>query len=155
MTLNFTKQELLHLLKLAAIGDWVKHCEEIPSETEDEDTPLDNKVMQKLMAAVFKAKMMGVVEYDMQAKRYTETRQFEDDKMEDIEAFSENSFWDQLSDKLAKRDLFLKYGADKIDEMDVMEYMLELSEIAGKYDDIFAADGLLNVVIADKNKTTH
>ncbi len=34
-------------------------------------------------------------------------------------------------------------------------HLLKLAAIADRYDDIFAADGLLNVVIADKDKDKH
>ncbi|MBN4058146.1 hypothetical protein JYT55_00160 [Mariprofundus ferrooxydans] len=154
MTLNFTKAELLQLLQLAYIGNWVKHSDET-LDNPREDTEIDEKVLQKISAAIFKAKIMGLIEYDMKSKQYVETRQFEDEVMPLVEQFNEDSFWDKLADKLAKRDMFNKYGEKGLAEMDNDTRFFELIEISDKYDDIFTTDGIKNLHLGDKETKKH
>jgi len=154
MTLNFTKAELLQLLQLAYIGNWVKHSDET-LDNPREDTEIDEKILQKISAAIFKAKIMGWVEYDMKSKQYVETRQFEDEVMQLIEQFNEDSFWDKLADKLAKRDMFNKYGKKGFAEMDKDTRFLELIEISDKYEEIFKTDGIMHLTLDDKETKNH
>jgi len=145
MTLNFTKQELLHLLVLAQIGDWVKHSDYEGDPKDNEELQLDKKVLQKVLSAAFKAKFMGLVEFDMKDKEYVETRELEDMFMPFIDDFSEGEFWSQLSDRLAQRDMVLKYGEKAMREMDPAKRAMENYDIAMGYEDIFEKDGLMNM----------
>ncbi len=147
MTLNFTKAELLQLLTLASIGDWVKHAQFEGNPKDNEAANQDQKVMQKLMAATFKAKFPGLVEYDIKSKEYFETTQLEDMFMPHVDEFNENEFWDQLSHRMAQRDMFLKYGDEALQSMENTERVVETMEIADSYSQIFDQDGLINLKI--------
>jgi len=149
MTLNFTKQELLRLLILAQIGDWVKHSHVEGNLKDNEELQQDKKVMQKLLSAVFKAKLNGLVEYDMKTKEYIETRALEDIFMPFIDAFNEDMFWGQLADRLAQRDMFLKYGEEELENMDDMQRITEMIHTSGSYEDTFEQDGLLDLKLTD------
>jgi len=151
MTLNFTKQELLRLLVLVEIGDWVKHAQYEGDPKDNEELQLDKKVQQKILSAAFKAKFMGLVEYDMKDKEYIETKELEDMYMPFVDEFNEEEFWTQLSDRLAQRDMVLKYGEKGMQEMDNMERAMESYDMAMVYEEVFVKDGLMNLQFQSKS----
>jgi len=149
MTLNFTEQELLRLLLMVQIGDWVKHSSFEGDWKINEDLQQDKKVMQKLLSAVFKSKLVGLVEYDMKGKEYKETLQLEGMFMPCMDEFNEDQFWEQLADRLAQRDMILKYSEKGMAKMDNLDRAFENMEIAKAYEEMFSKDGLMNLKLQE------
>ncbi len=62
-----------------------------------------------------------------------------------FEDFEINTFWEQLIDRLAIRDLFNQYGEDTVKQMDEKEFFLKRSQFREKYEDEFEKNGLQNI----------
>jgi hypothetical protein len=142
MNISLTKQELVMLLRLANIGDWVMFADLEGDERDNPTALAHKKVMQKLFAAAHKAKMDNIVHYEAKFKEYFETSVFEDDYQEFINEYNERKFWDDLSDQLAKRDLIEQIGEEAFEAMDWVERGGKLCDLSISYEKEFEKHGL-------------
>lgn len=142
MNISLTKQELVMLLRMVNIGDWVMFADLEGDERNDPVALAHKKVLQKLFAAAHKAKMDNIVHYEAKFKEYYETGEFEEDYQVFINQFNENQFWDELADRLSVRDLVEQVGEEAFESMDWMERGGKLSKLAFSYEDEFEKNGL-------------
>ncbi len=145
MNISLTKQELVMLLRMANIGDWVMFSRVEGDEDEAPFVKGHQKVMQKLFAAAHKTKMDNLVFYDSTDKKYYETGNFETDYLEFIEQYEETSFWEELANRLASRDLAEQLGDDACEAMDAAERFIQVEELEDRYNDEFDEHGLLRL----------
>jgi glutamine synthetase len=127
MKINFTKKEYHLLVTMIEIADWVlnaHHADDQPKTKEYKN--LRNKILSY-------AREMGMGDcYYQEEEEYFETKEHEEnsDQMAFIEEYNENTFWDQLVNKLVDRDYEKKYGFD--DDVDIktrFERLMEFEEI--------------------------
>jgi len=141
MNISLTKQELVMLLRLANIGDWVMF-----SELDDADAdPVAveyKKVMQKLFAAAHEAKMDDLVFYDAAFREYYETSAFEGDYLTYVHEYTAKQLLEELPDRLAVRDLIEQVGEEAFENMDWVERGGKLQQLAFMYEDEFEQHGL-------------
>jgi len=142
MNISLTKQELVMLLRLANIGDWVMFADLEGDERDNPTALAHKKVMQKLFAAAHKAKMEKIVFCDKTSKEYYETKEFEEDYLQFVDAFKDQQFWEVLSDRLAERDLVEKIGEKAFDAMDWIDRGGKLYDLSLNYEDEFEKHGL-------------
>ncbi len=70
--------------------------------------------------------------------------------MEKLDEFVDDSFWHELSVRLAERDLAKEVGEDAFEEMDGEERIQRLGEIEDKYTQEFFEFGIDRVTIDGK-----
>jgi hypothetical protein len=146
MQIELTKKEYELLLDMLYIADWVMNANVI-GELE-EAKPYQN-LEQKIFSL---AKDNGLEEYivwDEKLRKYFPTIKFDEERpaMEFIEIFENESFWEELIERLAARDLVKKYGEDKVKKMRPEERFRELDKIEEKYSSEFETNGLDNIQI--------
>jgi len=146
MNISLSKPELVMLLRMVNIGDWVMFADLEGDEMDDPVALAHKKVLQKLFSAAHRAKMDGLVFYEPEDKEYYETREFEEDYQEFINKFNNSQFWEMLADRLAMRDLVEQMGgAEAVESMDWMQRGGRLSELADNYEEGFVKHGLQRI----------
>lgn len=63
------------------------------------------------------------------------------------DAYDDESFWDELSNRLAERDFSREYSEEATQKMKPLEHLQKIDDLASAYDDEFCAKGLENLVI--------
>ncbi len=87
--------------------------------------------------------------YDQKLKQFFPTRDYEENSqvLIYIDEFVDDSFWDELRSRLAKRDLIKQEGIDKVEKMNWEERFTREETISEKYFDEFEENGLENLEI--------
>lgn len=148
MKVNFTKKEYQVLLTALYISDYIMHG----YETErDPETQKYRDLEQKMLSFAKDFGMDECVVWDARVGEYFHSQEFEDEAMEFVERYEEDSFWDELVDRLAKRDFLKKYGEEAILKMSLEERFEKLGEIEDRYDKEFEENSLENLRIGRSN----
>jgi len=148
MKINFTKKQFENLLKLVYLGEWMANAH----RTDDVI-----KKYQEIMFYIFSfAKDFGFEKYvddeNVGDGKFYPTRLFEEDtdinKIHD--EYDDNTFWDEIIDRLAKRDFVKKYGVDKIKKMSREERFNKICECEEKDADEVEKNGIDRLEIVKK-----
>ena len=104
------RDEYLALLAVLEIADWVVNAyrSEEPPETAG-----IRALEQKVLALAEQFGCGELVEFDAQEKRWWIAREFEEtsDALQFVQEFENDTFWEQLTDRLVERDLKRQIGA--------------------------------------------
>ena len=153
MKIDITKKEYRTLLDVLSIADWIIHAyHEGPGDKPE--TKKYRDLEQKFLVMAKDFGYENLIEYADDLKKYFPTREFDETSKFHgyIDEYSDESFWGDLSDRLASRDLIRKEGEEKLEKMDRDERFKKLCEIEDKYSEEFYTSGLDNVrVLSLKN----
>jgi len=141
MNINVTKQELVMLLRLASIGDWVMFSD-LDDEDGDPEAVEHMQVLQKLYAAAYEAGMHDIVSVDPAQNEYAETAAFEDDYLSYVYEHTAKQLLEELPDRLAARDLIDQIGEEAFENMDGVKRGGKLQQLAFMYEDEFEQHGI-------------
>lgn len=146
--LTLSPEEYEALAVLAYIGDWVINSCELSEDREE----LYTEVYKKVCSQAGKFGKETMVSYSPENNFYELDSEYGDEglAMEFIEDFENNVFWDELTSRLAKRDLLREYGIEAIEKMDVIERFMKLQELEASYNDVFCDQGLEALVLEEK-----
>ncbi len=144
MKINITKKEYLTFLEILEIADWVLHAHHAEERSE---TTKYKEFEQKVFSY---AKDMGfdeLVDYASHLKRYFPTREFEETSpgREFIREFEDDTFWDELVQRLVERDLIRQAGEEKLLSMTPEERFEAEEPLEKRYADEFYHNGLENL----------
>ena len=147
MKINFTKNEYRQLVTMIEIADWVMNAHD---SEEREDTKEYRILRNKILAFADEMGMKGC--YEKEGDTYYETLEYEENSEQSlfIEAFEEDSFWEQLISKLVSRDYNLHYGEEE--NTDLETRTKRIIEIRNRYEQEIDQFGLINFVI---KKSSH
>ena len=144
MKINITKKEYLTVLEILEIVDWVLHAHhgEVRSETKKY-----REIEQKIFSFAKDMGFENLVIYESRLKRYFPTRKFEDTSpsMNFVREFEDDSFWDELINRLVERDLIRLVGEERLDSMPVEERFEREGPVEKRYADEFYNHGLDNL----------
>lgn len=144
MKINFTKKEYELLIEMIGIAQWIIKGYQIQKENNDPYEELE----QRILSYVKDFHLENLVVFDRKLGKYFTTREFEDSRiMKHIEEYENNSFWEELIEHLAERDLIKQYGEEHVIQMDPFERFSKLTELEEKYSREFEQNGLDNVII--------
>lgn len=130
MKINFTKKQFENLLKLVYLGNWMANA----YRTDD-----IIKKYEELENYVFSfAKEFGFAEYvdDELADegKFFPTRVFEETDVNELhDEYDDETFWDEILDRLTDRDFVRKYGIEAIKKMSSEERWEKMGEFEEKY----------------------
>lgn len=112
MKLHLTKKEYKALLDLIALRDRVLHSHVV----QDNDCSTEHRaVMKKVFSFAKEMQCENLIEHDSQRDEYYETFLYEEDLQEDfIQHYKDATFWEELADRLAKRDAVRELGEEKL-----------------------------------------
>lgn len=140
MQIEFTKEQYKTLLKLVYLGNWMANAH----RTEDFE-----ENMQKLEHYVFSfAKDFGLADYvdseNVGDGEFYPTRKFEEEtEVHSLHAdYDEETFWDEIIDRLGERDCIRKYGAENIKKMSRGEWFEKLCDCEQEWADEINEHGI-------------
>ncbi|MFQ5930304.1 MAG: hypothetical protein ACE5MK_11445 [Acidobacteriota bacterium] len=144
MKINITKKEYLTLLEILEIADWVLHAHHTEERSE---TRKYREIEQKILSYAKDMGFENLVSYDSQVERYFPTRKFEDTSpsMEFVREFENDSFWEELVDRLVERDLIRQVGEERLLSMAIGERFEREEPLEKRYADEFYNHGLDNL----------
>lgn len=126
MKIDLSRRDYHSLLTVLEIADWVLHA--YSSEEQPEGAAI-RALEQKVLALADEFGCGELVEFDAAEQRYWLTREYDEvsDAVQFIEQFENDTFWDQLNDRLVERDLIRQLGEKALKRMDP-EQVAEKSE---------------------------
>lgn len=151
MQIKFTKNEMEKLLELLSIADWVLTSMDV-EEDERKDDYL--KLLQKLYHEAYESGMTKEIEYDEDAKDYYLSEDWEEETQvrDFIEEYEDASFWEELTFRLADRDIDRKMNGKTPKNFE--EHVAMFTKIQSKYEEEFEKNRLENLeVVAGKKET--
>lgn len=145
MKIHFTKKEYRLLVEMICIADWVMNSHHVgPVELNAEHKLL----YQKLLSFSESMQADDIIEYARDVNEHYQTNDHEEmlhDKY--IEPYDNETFWDELIDRLSEQEFVKEFGIEKIREMSRDERMILTMRIEEKYGLEFEKHGLENVVV--------
>ncbi|MCK9426261.1 MAG: hypothetical protein M0Q21_09505 [Ignavibacteriaceae bacterium] len=150
MEIDFTKKEYIALLDLIEIAEWIMNSNksEIPDMTN-----VYAKLEQKIYSYANKMGCEELIEYDKKLQQFFPTREFDETSpaIDFIDDYDNESFWDDLIERLASRDLENQVGSINFDKMEIEEELIKEAPIREKYEKEFEANGLKNLYLRESN----
>ncbi|HEY6736915.1 MAG TPA: hypothetical protein VI322_04335 [Candidatus Saccharimonadia bacterium] len=134
MNLHLTSAEYRKLIELAYLGEWMVNAQHDP-EFHDEDA---RAVVQKLLAS----HPQPEVEQDDETQEYFMTLDWIERLYEQyILDYDDHVFWDELTERLAQRDLAKSRGVS-LEDINRDDDLLELRPYEERYHDELEAHGI-------------
>lgn len=126
---ELTRSQFRALLKAVYLGEHMANGFRIGEERLQEFS----EIRHTLLALAEKLGFNDLVEYDEELKDHFPTKEFDEAMDPFIEDFEEESFWEELSYRLAVRDLVREFGEKRLKKMSRLEYAHELFARQDKY----------------------
>jgi len=148
MKIHFTKEEYKTLVDTLCIADWVLHAHNSSKEM-PESTKVIRELEQKIYKLSDKFDCKDLFD-EINAKdkiEYCPNKEVEDKNQKFIESFEEDSFWDELLDRLSKRDTLNSVTQKEREEMDVRKYWELKQPFEEKYEAEFNDCGIERLYI--------
>lgn len=144
MKIELSKEQYRTLLELVFLGNWMINSikEEIDHETQKYDE-LESHMFLLAKDFGFGEWSDGEFEFTQAGDVYPGA-EFEEKSavFNFIDKYDDYTFWEELSHKLARRDLIRQYGVEGLSNMRFEERIKKEDELIGKYDRIFFEIGL-------------
>jgi hypothetical protein len=140
--LEFTRKQIDQLMTLTYLGKWMLDSMEV-REIGFVD-PYEE--LEQLIYSKADPKDIHFIEEN----GYQPSTDFEDRMHEYTQIYDESVFWMDLTDKLADRDLILKYGTS-LNTMTDEEILDQTDELIDFYQEEFEKNGLLNLRVEPYN----
>jgi len=149
MKINFTKKEYKVLLEMITLADWILHATKVEK---DPRTEKHRELGEKIYSYAAEMGYGHLIEYSKTLGSHFPSRQFEENSSVRtfIEEYENNTFWEDLVERLADRDLLREFGEEKLSAMSRDEMMIRTMRLEEKYNAEFVANGLDNLVIERK-----
>jgi hypothetical protein len=146
MKIEITKEEYRVLLDVFHIADWVLHSHKMEEGMETEKY---RNLEQKFFSYAQKMGFADLVEYDPEMKEYFPTREYDEnnDVMQAIVEYDNETFWEELTERLAMRDLIVQEGKEKVMAMDDDERLVKTEKLREKYGTEFEQHGISRISI--------
>ncbi|MDH4263470.1 MAG: hypothetical protein OEV78_10545 [Spirochaetia bacterium] len=143
MEIKIDNKQYEKLLKLIYMGMWV---------VEAYDQGNDNyftEVEQMIYSKSSEIANQNLIEFDEASNKYFPALNFDKDDIiiKYIDGYEENIFWDELIDRLTKRDMIKKHTLDGIQKMTQAQVFEYENEFIEKYEKEFQEKGIENLGI--------
>jgi hypothetical protein len=148
MQIDFSKDEYYALLGILEIANWVLFAHKT-------DEPEDRKVYKDLEQKIYSfAETFGfddLIMFDKKYKEYFPTRKQDDNSpvRSFIDEFENDSFWDELIDRLSERDIQRDIGEKKLQSMTREERLKKYLKYEQSYQEEFEEHGIDRLGIRD------
>ena len=139
--LSFTKDELQLLIKLLYTGYYV--CDR--DEDSDSEKKAKELLIERFLQNALSYRIMDGIEYVAKYDRHFLDADHEELLLEDYNDFIEDSFWDELIFRLARRDLVNAVGEAKFKNMESLEIMKEEEKYMERYSKEFEENGIQRI----------
>ncbi|WP_303967780.1 hypothetical protein [Sporosarcina ureae] len=139
MKINFTKKQFKHLLDLVHLGEWTAN-----SSRESDTLIKEYEELYQYINSL--AKDFGyeeIIEFDKKLNEYFPTQAYENELQPIIEVNDNEVFWNELSSRLATRDL----ANERVVPRDADEQFKRLLDIEQRYEEEFVVHGLSRLIL--------
>jgi hypothetical protein len=106
MKIELSEHQYRKLVELVYLGNWMANSTKI---NEEEDKEYE-EIEQYIFSYSKGIDMKNLIEFESKFKEYFPTRTFEESLDSIINSYDDFNFWQELSGRLAKRDLFREIG---------------------------------------------
>jgi len=140
MEIEFTKEQYDSLIKLVYLGNWmINSIRDGGKEIKKYD-----EIEQYIYSFAKEFGFENLIEYDAQIRQYFPTWELDDNpEVEPYRQDYENEvFWDELTDRLARRDFIKKYGERTVKGMTAEERMEKEQPFIEQYEKEFYKHGV-------------
>jgi ribosomal protein S8 len=147
MKIDFTKAEYRDLIDMVYIAEWIMNAHKVKDDTR---TKRYSKLEQKILSYAEKMGFSHLVEYAPEHDKYFPTRMFEEASSVHgfIDDYDNDSFWEELINRLAERDLIRQEGGlSTVLRLSVEERLEKQFRLEEKYAVEFEENGLENIRI--------
>jgi hypothetical protein len=148
MEIKLTKEQYENLLKLVYLGNWMVNAIRSGAEG-DEQIEKYNEIEQYIFSFAKDVGLEKYVEFNEKYNQFFPTIELEEDP--EVEKYrqdyNEETFWQELADRLGARDFIREYGKEAIEKMDQEERFIKLQEFIIKYEEEFEENGMANLEI--------
>jgi hypothetical protein len=145
MKINITRTQYRTLLEILEIADWVLHAH----VSERAETKKHREFEQMVFSFAKDFGFEDLVEYDEEMKVRFPTREFEETSrgMDYVREFENDTFWNELVQRLTERDLIRQYGEERVETMNRRELGEKENQLERRYAEEFYQNGLENVTL--------
>ena len=146
---DITNKEYRLLLNMLQIADWILHAHTVNSP-DDEYTAL----IQKFLVMAKDYECGDLVKYYEKKKAYYPTNEYllSDEVQGPIDEHNDEIFWDELTDRLARRDVMREVGIKEYRELERLERSRRLLKAREKYNEEFSTQGLKRLELPKTNE---
>ncbi|MFH1453663.1 MAG: SEC-C metal-binding domain-containing protein [Armatimonadota bacterium] len=143
MEIKFTKEQYEALIKMLYLGNCVING--IHADRIKEFDEVENYIFS--FAGNFG--LENYVDFDRKYNRFFPSRQFEENAeiMKYEDDYNNETFWEELIDRLGDRDFIKKYGMEAIEKMGWEERFVKQQRCADKYAKEFETNGIKSLTI--------
>jgi hypothetical protein len=151
MEIKLTKEQYENLIKLVYLGNWMINAIRSGAEGDERIGKYDN-IAQYIYSFAKDAGLEKYIEFDKEFNQFFSTREFEEDTdiNQYIEEYDDELLWDELINRLARRDFIKEYGEETIKKMDWRERIEKEHPFIEKYAKEFEKHGIENLEIKEK-----
>jgi hypothetical protein len=147
MNIELSKKDYRNLLDMLATAEWVFNATQARGGTNPKTQKYET-VMQKLLSFAKHHDCDDLVEYDGKSRKYYFNWDHDESGyMELIEDYENDVFWDELSERLASRDLANILGEEKFLKQSRDEAFIRHGRLEDRYNEEFERNGLKNVTV--------
>ncbi len=142
MQIELTKDEYRQLVDILYLADWMLTARKVG---DDPRVAGYHQLVQKLYARTQEMGLSHLIEYAEEFEQYFPTRDFEADTTihEFINEYDDETFWDELTRRLAERDLLAQVGGrEKLQKLSMEERIRKLGQSEEHYAAEFARHGI-------------
>lgn len=143
MQIELSKEQYQELLKLVHLGSWMVNSYRNTEERIDSVEEVEQYIYSK--AKEFESE--DLIQFNSQYGDYDVTEKFENQLFQYIDAYDEDTFWAELAERLALRDIARKAGpVQQLTEQQIDRKY----EVEERYFREFEKNGLKNILIQIK-----
>ena len=150
MKIEISKGEYKILLHVLEMADWILNAHK---SKEDKEHKPYRKLEQKIFSIAAEMGYGSFIEYSKEFHEYMPTRKYEEtcSAMEFIEIFENESFWDELIDRLGERDAIREVGMEGFKALKPIDRITKVDDHKENYIDEFEKYGLDRIVVAQQD----
>jgi hypothetical protein len=145
MKINITKKEYRVLVEMLYLADWMMHSHAI-GETQHHH---EHEALRKKILSHYKEMQAeDIIEFSEELDNFYENSDYDEHIHEKfIEPYDDQTFWDELIDGLAERDLVNDIGIEQFRSMEGIERVMKVEEVKERYANEFEQHGLKHVIV--------
>ncbi len=140
-SLKLTKDECQQLLRHVYIANWILTATNDVPEKKSED------FTQTILKFLKTNDIESRIEKDKKSNRYYIDERMEEGFIEDIEAYNEDIFIEELIDQLTKKEIAKNYGEAELARMNEVKFNKVFDTIQEKYITEIESNGIRNIEV--------
>lgn len=142
--MELTEQEYRTLVESLELANWMLHAH---AEEERKDTVKFRELEQKILSLAKNFGMSKEILYDEKLEEYFASKEIEDSCLAYVDEYNNDTFWDELIERMVARDLMRQEGENALDEMSFEEKLEKEEPFRIQYEEEFGQYGVDRLVV--------